>query len=316
MKRTDLRFLLDEVSSGVICSEEQKILYINSVIRHILPSEIDSTMFFPVFSSLINAEFLPTVLDETYSASRVMLSNGKEFNLKKIKDGKKDFWVFNPVITKGKYRNYDDFLVEATTSLTSINGFARKMLKNTDETDDNRTFIQIIVNESRKLIKNLSEIHEKSETTSKKYSVFSTGSLFNEVIMMIGNSYPDCKLMQSIDSDDNYMKLNFNTLITVLLKLIEIVYHVDKDNTILLSFNKENNLNKLKIDVKGLILSELEKERFFDHDFTLFRDNKPASEHSIYLSDIRKTIESMHGDISIELSDNSTCFIIGFKEKK
>ena len=316
MKRSDLRFLLDEVSSGIICSEEQKILYINPIIRQILSSEVDSTMFFPVFSSLIKVEFLPTVLDEEYSASRVILANGKEYNLKKIEDNKRNYWVFNPVISKGKYSNYDNFLIDATTSLTSINGFARKMLKDTSENDERQKFIQIIVNESRKLIKNLSEVHEKSDVSSMKFSLFSTSSLFNEIIMMIGNSYPDCKLMQSIDSEDNYLKLNFNTLITLILKLIEIVYHVDKDNTISLSSRKNDSEVQLIITVRGLILSKDEKDRFFDSDYTLFRNNKPASEHSIYLSDIRKSIEMMQGEILIKLSKDSTDFIIGFNEKK
>ncbi len=316
MKRTDLRFLLDEVSSGIICSEEQNIIYINPLIRQILSSEIEATMLFPVFSSLISTEFLPSILDENYSASRVMLSNGKEYNLKKIKDGKRDYWVFNPVITKSRYSNYDNFLIDATTSLTSINGFARKMLKNAPDGNDDKTFLQIIVNESRKLIRNLNEVYDISKTADRKYSLFSTSSFFNEIIMMMSTSYPDCKLMQSIDSEDNYMKLNFNALITVMLKLIEIVYHVDKGNTVLLSSKKMGDKIFLNTKVDGLILSEQERERFFDHDFTLFRDNKPASEHSIYLSEIRRTIQSMSGEISIELSENSTVFVIGFNEKK
>lgn len=208
---------------------------------------------------------------------------------------------------------------ELKTPIASIQGFA-KVLKNKDLTEEREEYLNIIIEESKRLENLSSNILKISKLENQdvleNQSKFALDENIRRAILLLQNKWIEKNIKFNLDLPTTYYYGNEELFLQVWTNIIENAVKFSRENgEINIGIEKSFDFIKVYIEDKGIGMNEEVVSHIFDK-FYQKDDSRSASGYGLGLALVKRIVELSKGSIYVksELNKGST-FIINLSRE-
>ncbi|MFN3916686.1 MAG: ATP-binding protein [Flavobacteriales bacterium] len=229
----------------------------------------------------------------------------------------------NQILEKEKSKLFENIVHEIRTPLTLINGPLQLVKKEMTHENGLREHIQMIEQNSDKLVRLVNELLDISKLDKGKYHLSYQNGNLNEFIKSLIDNFKNEANQKNIQISWNPLKESYvlryptNALEQIVFNLIgNALKYCPSYTHIAISLSIDNDFTHLKISDNGPGIPQQEQEKIFDRFYRLKR-NESIKGTGIGLSMVKELTELMKGKIMLESSEGKgTTFTISFPLEK
>lgn len=207
----------------------------------------------------------------------------------------------------------NNFSHEFKTPIVSIYGFAKLLNDEKISPEDQKKYIKIIEDESKKLstmttnILNLTRIENQHILSDKKN--YNLSEQIRNCILLLEKKWSDKNLNLDIDFDEVFIYADENLMNQVWLNLLDNAIKFSNENSDLTIKISDKDSITVSITNQGVEISENDKNKIFNKFYQADKSHKTEG-NGIGLSIVKKIIDLHQGKIDVKSENGLTTFTI------